>query len=249
MSLSQESQGEIEIDLLSLDKKAFRRPGVGIKQFIDEFSRLIAQTETDIDTLTGAQFDRQCIVRYRNLLEMLILTYSKRHGTTTQTPERRELVKSQMKLAKADKRCLMIVANHICGKHPETAVKKMLHSTIKGRSAIATLSKIIELTTLVDQYPATASEICPAGKNIDIKFCTEANNRAFELLKSRGIVIEKGVPKNMLVDQLNRIITRCLEAQTHIKKYAYAAFINEPEYYTQNYCSKIRKKSKKEKKK
>jgi hypothetical protein len=147
-----------------------------------------------------------------------------------------------------DKKRLLVVGRHIYDVHKDSTVKNVIGKSLNGTGAVAGLTKILELVSMIRAYPETALQIRPGGVAVDDLYCTMVTSRALELLKLRGYIVVRGVPKNSKVDRLNRIITLCIQAQTNIKKFAKAALLNEFGYYKDNYCSITRRSSKRSKK-
>ncbi|HEX2957505.1 MAG TPA: hypothetical protein VHO70_11780, partial [Chitinispirillaceae bacterium] len=199
------------------------------------------QMQIDLERLIQAGFEKECSVKYIGLQEMLVLLYGERHGTVAPESEKNQYVKKQMALALEDKKRIMIVGRHIYDVHKDSTVKAALGPGRNGKGAIAVLTKILELVSLIQAYPETALQIRPCGVAVDDHYCTMVTNRALELLKLRGYIVVRGVPKNVKVDRLNRIITLCIQAQTQIKKFAKAAFLDNFDYYKDNYCSITRR--------
>lgn len=244
MGLSADLITVIEKDLESLQKEEYKRPGIGVQNFIDQYGNIIARMQIDLGRLIDAGFEKEHSVKYIGLHEMLILLYGERHGTVAPESEKSQYVKKQMALALEDKKRLMLVVRHIYDVHKDSTVKNIIGKSKNGTGAIAVLTKILELVSLIRAYPETALQIRPGGIALDDHYCTMVTSRALELLKLRGYIVVRGVPRNIKVDRLNRIITLCIQAQTHIKKFAKAAFLNEFEYYKDNYCSITRKPAK-----
>jgi hypothetical protein len=237
VTLSDEQIAEIEEELISLQKKEYKRPGVAIQKFIDRYSSLIAQMQTDLNALVRAGFGKYDADKYIQLFNMLVQAYAQRGGVIVPESKKSKYFKEQMVLAAEDKKRLMVVARHIRDVHKTAEIKQVIVSKKNGSGVEGVLTKILELTALVQEYLDTALQIRPDGVVFDENCCTIVTDRALELLKLRGYVVVKGKPKNMLVDKQNRVITLCQKAQIHIKKYARAAFQNDFKYYKENYCS------------
>jgi hypothetical protein len=241
MALSADLLQIIEKELETLQKEVYKRPGIAIENFIDQYGNIIARMQIDLGRLIEAGFDKENSVKYIGLHEMLILLYGERYGSVAPESEESQYVKKQMALALEDKKRLLVVARHIYDIHKDSTVKKVLGKSLNGTGAVAVLTKILELVSMVRAYPQTALQIRPGGVAVDDHYCTMVTSRALELLKLQGYIVVRGVPKNVKVDRLNRIITLCIQAQTNIKKFAKAAFLYEFAYYKNNYCSITRK--------
>jgi hypothetical protein len=113
----------------------------------------------------------------------------------------------------------------------------------KGSGMIDDMTDSVGLTSFIAQHPEQAAQIRPAGQVIDAQFLEQAKNRAVGLLAARGFVLEHGVPQNAAVDRQNRLLTLCLNAQSDIKKFAYAAFCDDIEYYNRHYASEASRSS------
>lgn len=241
MALSADLITTIEKELEALQEEDYKRPGIAVQNFIDQFGNIIARMQIDLGRLIEAGFEKECSGKYIGLHEMLVLLYGERHGSVTPESEESQYVKKQMALAIEDKKRLLVVVRHIYDIHKDSTVKKVIGKSLNGTGAVAVLTKILELVSMIRAYPETALQIRPGGVMVDEQYCTIVTNRALELLKLRGYIVVRGVPKNIKVDRLNRIITLCFQAQTHIKKFAKAAFIGEFDYYKNTYCCITRK--------
>jgi hypothetical protein len=248
MGLSADLITEIENELEPLKREDYKRPGIATQKFIDQYGNIIARMQIDLERLIDAGFKRECAVKYMGLYEMLIILYGERHSSGAPESEKNKYVKKQMALAMEDMKRLKVVARHIYDVHNDTMVKKVIGSSSSGTGAVAVLTKILELVSLIQANSETALQIRPGGILVDDHYCTMVTSRALELLKLRGYIVVRGVPRNVKVDRLDRIITLCCTAQTHIKKFAKAAFLNEFEYYKNSYCSITRRPSRRKKK-
>jgi hypothetical protein len=248
MGLSADLITEIENELEPLQKVDYKRPGVATQKFIDQYGNIITRMQIDLERLIEAGFKNGDAVKYMGLHEMLIILYGERHGSVATESEENKYVKKQMELALEDKKRLMIVARHIYDVHKDSTVKKVIGPGSSGTGVIAVLTKILELVSLIRANSETALQIRPGGILVDDHYCTMVTVRALELLKLRGYIVVRGVPRNVKVDRLNRIITLCCDAKTHIKKFAKAAFLNEFDYYKDCYCSITRRPSRRKKK-
>jgi hypothetical protein len=208
-----------------------------MNKFIGEFSGNLAQADEDRDILVASGFDQELMPKFRGLLEMLSLAYGERLGTTPESPEKRVAFNEGMALAEKDRRRLGVVGAHIAEKSGDPMARRSYRLIAKGSGYIDTLTDNLGLVALIKKYPEEAAEIKPGGVEISAAYMDEVVARAVELLQMRGIVVEKGVPKNVTVDRQNRLLTLCLNAQSYIKKYAYAAFFDNIEYYNSNYAS------------
>jgi hypothetical protein len=237
MSISKELNAIIEKEIAALNRSEYRRPGVSMNKFIGEFSGNLAQVEEDKDTLVASGFDWSLMPKYRGLLEVLSLAYGERLGTTPESPEQRVAFNEQMALAEKDRRRLGVVGAHIAEKSDDALARRNYRLIAKGSGAIDTLTDNLGLAALIKKYPKEAADIKPGGMEISDAYLDEVVTRAVDLLQMRGIVVEKGIPQNGAVDRQNRLLTLCLNAQSYIKKYAYAAFFDNMEYYDSNYAS------------
>ena len=237
MAVASKMSAIIEKEIEALTRSDYRRPGTSMNKFIGEFSGLLAQAEEDRDMLVASGLDGELLPKYRALLEMLSLAYGDRLGTTPESPEQRVDFNEKMALAENDRRRLGVVGAHIAEKSNDPPARSSYRRIAKGSGSVDTLTDNLGLVTLIKEYPELAAEIKPGGVEITAAYMDEVVTRAVNLLQMRGIVVEKGVPRNEAVDRQNRLLTLCLNAQSHIKKYAYAAFFDNIEYYNSNYAS------------
>jgi hypothetical protein len=237
MAISAEMAAIIEKEIAALNKSEYRRTGMSMNKFIGEFSGNLAQIEEDKDRLIAAGMDWSRVSKYRAELEMLSLAYGERLGATPESPEKRTAFNEQMALAEKDRKRLGVVGAHIAEKSKDTLARRNYRLIAKGSGSIDTLTDNLGLAALIRKYPNEAAEIRPGGVEISAAYLDEVTKRAVDLLQMRGFVVEKGVPQNNAVDRQNRLVTLCLNAQTYIKKYAYAAFFDTMDYYDSNYAS------------
>jgi hypothetical protein len=113
MAVTPELASQIERELSELKKSDLRRLGTSMNRFMDDFSKILAQTETDQTALVNAGFDASTMPRSRALLELLSLTYGERRGLAPVTAENRAHFDQQMALATLDRKRLSVVCAHI----------------------------------------------------------------------------------------------------------------------------------------
>ncbi|MBN1127745.1 MAG: hypothetical protein JXA71_02090 [Chitinispirillaceae bacterium] len=130
-----------------------------------------------------------------------------------------------------------VVGAHIAEKSNDTLARRNYRLIARGSGIVDTLTDNLGLVALLKKYPKWVADIKPGGMELSDAYLDEVVTRAVYLLQMRGIVVEKGIPQNGAVDRQNRLLTLCLDAQSHIKKYAYAAFFDSIEYYESNYAS------------
>ena len=241
MAVPEELKIVIENEAAALTKKQFRRPSMSINKFIGEFSALLAQADEDKEKLIVSGFNWSRMPLFTALFETLNLAYGERIGTMLEVPEKRALFDQNMALANSDRRRLGIVATHIVEKSKSRKAAQVYRYIAKGSGIVDTLTDNLGLVTLIREFAQIAFEIRPGGKEITPEYLDEVCSRALELLQLKGFVIEKGVPKNSAVDRQNRLLTLAMDAQSYIRKYAYAAFFEDIEYYNSNYASESRK--------
>lgn len=237
MSISPELTKEIEKEISGLTKSDFRRPGGSINKFIGEFSSTLAQAAEDMDMLVKTGFDASRMPKYNALLEMFSMAYGERIGSVQDTPEKRVRFDAQMALAEKDRKMLGVVCAHIAEKSGSKKAQQNYRFINKGSGIIDTLTDNLGLAALVKEFPQLAAEIKPGAYEINAKYLEEVVSRAVELLQMKGIVVEQGVPQSVAVERQNRLLTLCLNAQSYIKKYAYAAYFDNMDYYNSNYAS------------
>lgn len=235
MAIAPELDRLIETQLEAISPDKFRRPGISNSEYIDAFTSFVATAKKDETSLVAAGLPQDKFAYIDGLQEKLLLTFGARHSTLTDTPEERKYCDEQMAIVEDERKKLLIVCDYIADVCGDPAVRKNYQFIVKGSSAVDSLTDVVLLVMNVRQFLQLASQIRPEGVLIDEAFCTRAHDRAVELLGKKGIIVEKGVPKNAAVNKLNRIITLCVTAQSEIKRFAYAAFYKDPKYYEDNY--------------
>lgn len=228
---------QIEQQAAALRPEDYRRPGTSIVKFIGELSGLLAQTEEDLEELVAAGFERSNMTLYRGMLETLSLAHGERVVTAPETIEQRAKLNALTAEAETDRRRMAIVARHIADETGDPIVIGAVRRINKGSGALDNLVDVISLSALVRDHLDTASGIKPGGVLVDEQYVSDASARAIEVLQMRGYTVDNGVAKNAAVDRQNRLMTLCLNAQSQIKKYAYAAFFDRPDYYSANYAT------------
>jgi hypothetical protein len=243
MALSAELSAEIDKMIVGMKKSDYRRAGTGINDFINAYSSLLAQTEKDIPSLTGAGFDSSKMPRYQGYLELLLLTLGDRRGVAPNAEEKKVFFDQQLVLAELDKKRLMIVCSYIAEFSTDKAVRRSYKEIAKGSGIIDTLCDNLACVSMIRENPELASQIKPGGIEITEEYCAEVSKRAVELLMLKGFVVSQGVPENIMVDRQNRIITLCMDAISEIRRFAKAAFFDDLDYYNNNYASLFRQQS------
>jgi hypothetical protein len=237
MALTPELRAEIENEVSALNKRDFRRPGTSMNGFIDEYSGILAQAVKDQTALVAAGFDWSRMDKYNGYLEMLSQSYGERLGTTPVSPEMRVQFDVKLSLAQKDRRQLGIVASYIVEQTDNHDVRRNYRHIAQGSGTMDTLTDNLGLVAMIREFPQLASQIRPGGVLLDDPYLEAANIRAIELLRMKGIVVDRGVVANGTVDRQNRLLTLCLRARTEIRTFAAAAFFDDVEYYNRNYAS------------
>ncbi|MBD3344948.1 MAG: hypothetical protein GF401_07790 [Chitinivibrionales bacterium] len=237
MAVSEELRNEIEQEAAALSPDKYRRAGMGMNKFIGEYSALLAQADEDRDALVASGFDWSVMEKYRGYLEMLSIAYGERLGVTPDSPEKRSEFDRLLAQAEMDRRRLAVVAGYITEKSDDGRALQNYRNIQKGDGIVDTLTDNIGFVSLIKDFPEYAAEIKPGGVAIDESYMNDAVARAVSLLKQKGYVVQSGVPQNEAVDRKNRLLTLCLNAQSHIKQFAAAAFFDMQDYYNSNYAS------------
>lgn len=235
MAISPELEQAIEQDMKKLKSKDIRRPGSSINKFMNDLSVIKAQAEKDKPSLVNAGYNESSLIRTDALLILLSLTHGERRGTTPVSAEKRAFFDQQMPLANLDKKRLSIVCSHIAESCGNKKVLRNYRVILQGSSMIDTLNDNLAMVSLVRDYPGLASQVKPGGVAIDETYCNEVKTRAMELLSICGAVSNENNSTDTLIDRQNRLITLCINSINEIKKYAHAAFFEDPEYYNRHY--------------
>jgi hypothetical protein len=234
MALTPEVAATVEKMMANLKKEEYERPGTTQKKFLDYVLSINTQMVTDRVSLVNAGFDEPKIDLYLGMQETLMMTFGQRYGLT-ETPEQKAEFNEKFKIAERDKKRMLLVARHIVDKSGDPAIARNYKQIVKGDSIVDTLTDNISLSSIINQNMQYASEIRPGGVAIDSNYTAEATKLAIELLAIKGMSVEKGIPVSTHVDRLSRIVTLCVRAIADIKKFAEAAFLDDPEYFSINY--------------
>jgi hypothetical protein len=234
MALTPEVEAVVEKMMARLNKEDFERSGLAQQKFLDYVLSTNAQMVTDRTSLVNAGFNDSNVELYLGMQEILMLTYGKRYGLS-ETPEQKVAFDEKFSISEKDKMRMLIVAKHIVDKAGDPKITRNYKHIIKGDSIVDTLTDNLALGALIDKNQHIASEIKPGGIAIDTTYTANATKLAVELLAIKGFVVEKGTPVSAHVDRLNRIVTLCVRAVEDIRKFAEAAFFEDPEYFKKNY--------------
>jgi len=241
MALSPELELDIETMITGVPREKIKRLGISINKFLTIYSSLLMQVEKDSAALLRAGLKTNRISLYKGFFEMLSITIGDRRGLTNEGQETKLQMGNLMALAENDKKRLMVVGNYIAQCCNNYTIERNMRDIAKGSGAVDTLCDNLSLVALVGKYPDIAAQIRPGQFEITAAYLDEVKKRALELLSSLGVVIEKGVPQNALVERQNRIIALCFGAIADIKCFANAAFLDNPDYYLENYVTSTRK--------
>jgi hypothetical protein len=235
MAISDALKKEIDNSMSNLSPADYRRPNSSILQFIDNWSTLLATTEKDIGFLEAAGLPSGRLEFYKALFEMMTLIFAQRHGAREESQDQKIFFDQEFRQVEIDRRRMMAVVSHIVDSTDDKLILREYKFITKGNSIVDSLNDVISLSSIIVANLSIAAEVRPGGLLIDSEYCKAATDRALTLLKIKGLVIEKGIPESKIVDQLNRILTLCVNAQREIKKFANLAFIDDPEHYDNNY--------------
>lgn len=235
MAISDALKKEIDIMMSNLSPADYRRPNSSMLQFIDNWSSLLAVTERDLTFLEAAGLPTGRLEYYKALFEMMTLIFGQRHGAKAESQDQKIFFDQEYRQVEIDRRRMVAVVSHILDSTDDKIIMREYKFITKGNNIIDSLNDVISLSTIIEQHLSIAAEVRPGGIVIDSEYCKSATDRALTLLKIKGLVVEKGMPESKMVDQLNRIVTLCVNAQREIKKFANLAFIDDPEHYDNNY--------------
>lgn len=234
MALAPEITAVVEKMMANLVKEEYERSGLTQQEFLDYLLSINSQMVTDRISLVNAGFDDSNVDLYLAMQEVLAVTYGRRYGST-ETPEQKVEFDKKLAISKKDRKRMLVVAKHIVDKTGDKKLERLYKHIVKGDSIVDTLTDVLTLGETIDQNQKIGLEIKPSGITIDATYIANAKTLAVELLAIKGFVVEKGTPVSAHVDQLNRITTLCVRAVADIRKFAEAAFIEDPEYLEKNY--------------
>ncbi|KMQ49473.1 hypothetical protein CHISP_3618 [Chitinispirillum alkaliphilum] len=232
-------QDDIEREIAALKESELRRPSMAINQFVDEYSAVLAQAYRDRSSLVNAGFDWSKMPRYDALFENLILSLGDSMCATSQTPEKIEFDR----LIVEAQRCRVIlkeVGAYIVKNIKDKRVSRYYKRAATGIRQEKCLTSILDLVALIREYPEIASQIRPQGVTVDSAYLTGATRCALDLLQLKGEAEIKKVPQAIASERKKRLVTICMKAQKDIKKFAYAAFRKDLQYYYAFYTSSAR---------
>lgn len=243
MTVSPELASQIEQESNALTQNDLRKPGISINRFMNNYSKILAGVENDLQILVSAGFDSSTLPRSRALFELLSLAYGEYRGKTQKSAERKKNFDQQMTIASMDKKRLRIVCSYIAKKCEDKNIQQNIR-TIKSRTGIVdTLNDNLAMVAIIREYPQIALQVKPGGLSVDDSYCNEVKNRAVELLMLRGLIINRGKTQDDTMDRLNRLLTLCIKVVSEIKMFAKIAFFDNPNYYSSNYSTYIRSKN------
>jgi hypothetical protein len=235
MGISAELEQRIEAEKAALTGPDIRRSGYTASDFADTLTQLFANAKSDQQQLVAAGMSATYLDYCDALLQKLSKDLALRYGTSIDKPEERLYFDQQYSAVQKDRRYMLAVVSHIVERCGDKKVKQNYKHIVEGTSIVDTLNDCLALAVIIKKYPNFAAEIRPNGVTIDAEYSTAAENRAAELLKLKGYVVDKGLTPTDEVNQLNRIVTLCVNAQSELKKFAYAAFIDDSEHYERFY--------------
>jgi hypothetical protein len=235
MGISAELELQIEAEKAALIDSDIRRSGHTASDFADILTKLFANAKSDQQQLVDAGMSATYLEYCDALLQKLSKDLAFRYGTSTEKPDERLYFEQQYSAIQKDRRYMLAVVSHIVERCGDKKIKQNYKHIVKGSSIIDSLHDCLALAVIIKKYPDFAAEIRPKGMTIDAAYCTLVENKAAELLKLKGYVVDNDLTPTDEVNQLNRIITLCVNAQSQLKKFAYAAFIDESEHYERFY--------------
>ncbi len=242
--ISPELKAQIEKEMEELSPKDYRSVSSSINDFIRNYSSILSQARKDLDTLILAGFRPELLDKSFGCLDVLSDTNVERSVTLPQMPEERRIFTERMAAALALKVKLRMVTEHIVDTVNTADIKKIYRVIADGSGQVDDLQDIRRYISVIRTYPNIAAEMSPGGVQMTPEVIDRADIEAKELLAALGITDH---PRNDAVDRQNRILTLCINARSYIKKYAKAAFVDNPEYYERYYAEKAKQSAVEEK--
>ncbi|KMQ50422.1 hypothetical protein CHISP_2669 [Chitinispirillum alkaliphilum] len=240
MGISPEMRSFIEEKITALTEADYQRIPMGIQDFFDEKSAVMAQVHKDKDALIAAGFDWDRMEEFEACFEMLLLAHGQRVVSIPDNPDERATYYSELAIAEDDRKVLRLVLDYIAQETNDRDVQRIYRMIQSGHGMVDTMVDNISFTKIISRYPELASQIRPGGRMVTPEYLEEVKRRSLTLLRMRGVVVRDGVPANEAVDYQNRIITLCVQALTYVRRFARAAFYNDLSYYNSNYASRRR---------
>lgn len=242
--ISPELQAQIDREMEELSSKEYRSVQSSVDDFIGGYSTLLTQAQRDIGKLEAAGFPLEQMDKFRGYLDVLSDTNVERVVTLPQMSPERTDFNQRMNATLPYKVKLRMVTEHIRDVVGTDEIKKVYRLIAEGSGQVDDLQDIRRYISVIRTYPEIASEMRPGGVLMTPELLDTIDADAKSLLMDLGITDH---PRSEAVDRQNRILTLCLNARTYLKKYAKAAFVDDPDYYDRYYADKAKKPAAEEK--
>ena len=227
---------QIEDQLAALNESQMRSGSA--QEIIGELTLILAQIRKDQEALVNAGFPWQREQECDTLLRMLSLTNAERMVSVPEASVERKEFKERMAAAEEDGRKMRLVISHIIDVTNDPTVKAGYKQILLGSGQVNNIQDNLASVNMIRRFPGVAPQIRPGGIAYTPDELDRIERESLELLRALGSNSGSGRPRCSAVDRQNRLITLCLDALSLIKKYARAAFINNPDYYDRYYATK-----------
>ncbi len=239
--LPEQIKEQIDSEASALSPVQLRRPSMSIEQFITEHARILARAEKDKDILVAAKFNWSRKELFDYQLKYLLLANGERTRASLKAPETRARFDEEMSRVKTDFVIIREVVSFIVKNGNDPKLSSRLKKRVSGRGKLAILINTLDLVAIISEHETLAQKICPGGVEINAPYLQRLSERALSLLRMKGLDVIEGVPCNLAVDRVRKLITLCINAREEIKQFAHAAFINDLDHYYRYYADEVRR--------
>lgn len=237
MSLTEEIKvvimGEME------EVEVTKRPGMKFTEFSEENARYMAQMTIDQEDLVTAGLEETEMEKFKGYDYLLTETHANRlvkDGTGSALSK-----EVDAKLAKSNKTYdeITIVSQYAVEMSKDPAAVAAYKKITRGGSVIDKLDDIVAYTSFLNDYSEFAVQIKPKGITYDAEKLKTVRAETLDLKERYSLSQSTETERAQLVDQQNRLITLCLNAQKKLKFFARAAFVDDKAYYDEHYVNKV----------
>lgn len=236
--ISPDVKRTIDEEAQALNPKDYRSTTLSAQGILRSYSGLMYQVKKDKVPLVESGFEWERMPKYEGYLTVLADVNAERVITVPSSPEEKKDFDRRMEAAEIVRRKLRMVVSHIIDVTDSDELRTAYRLIAEKSGQVDTLQDNRSYIGIIRRYPEIARELKPGGVEMTSDILDEIYKEADALLSVLGA---DDHPRNEAVDLQNRIITLCLNAQTYIKKYARAAFVDDPEYYNRYYADKSAK--------
>lgn len=250
MTISKALLATINTEMEGVEK--YRDINMSFANYTNEYSRLMGQISVDKRALLAAKMPSELFEKYPAYLYVMTEEHAFRKINERTGSEASKEFDTAMPAAEEYRDSLIVIADFIMGELKDPLVDATYRQIFDGHCPMSKLNDIIGLTSFLENYLDSFSEIALPGIEMNQEYLDRARAEAHRLMdllgKSKTTITEKA----RFIDRQNRILTLARDAEDKIKRYAKAAFFRKKEYYDEHYVNhyfreKYRKRQKAEK--